>query len=320
MSETKKIDKEKLSKVISEMQKAASEETKVSNARPETVFAESLMKSASVGTVADPQEFGKKIAEGILNYLKEGDSVEKIAGVNVPLVGSEPGVDSPGPGEPPLGKTITSPTEIEKGIIGEQHAEQLDAIIKQLMGVMSNNGPAAIVVEGAPTQLPVKAAEIEKTAASEKLLLNLFDKYAEVETEDEATEAFGSLYKYAEVAEDIVEANFGSDNYTIGDVEKVATVLIENDRNEYVKLASFDALAERVADIVLTKFAAYDEVKQEEESIEKLSEFYVGQAEELLNATGKNYEVGDLQKVATALAEKDLNENASPSDQVIGQL
>ena len=322
--DTNKVDHEKIASAIKELKEAA--EAAPENLSPEDVFAAKFTKSAS--DVSVNKELVATVAQELLNYIKENDNVrifDKNAGVNVPLVGSEAGVSAPDAGDPTLGKTVTTTNEVEKGLVGTAQTNLVDSIVQRLMAVKGHTGGPAIIVEGAPQPMPVKAAELEKVAEGKQTLENLFTKYAS-QAED-PNEAATAIYKYASQAEDILIDEAGEDNYSGKDIFKIASTLIDLDLEEYQgqlnKQAELEYTANLTAEIMLQKFAEYNNQEVElTKQAEAVVADFVKQAEDALVETGKQYTEEDILAVAEAMIDKAIESQnqQTPVEQVIGNL
>lgn len=306
----KKSQKEELMNVINGLVKEAGELSK----EPETALtAEDIFNSQLLGKKAEKE--ADEIIEEAENKEEEGeDEMKKEAGiVGVNLVGSQPGVSPADPQDPMLGKTQTTTNEVEKGIVAKPAVDSVEAIIQALT---PGKGVGMSTTEVSAPQISLtKQSEHEKSAA--QIVSTLFEKYASVESKEEAVEAQEAIVKYASVAEEILENNLG-ENYTADDVVKVAERLIQNDIDAYSealeKEAELEYISEKVAEKILV---AFDNAGQERMQKEAEAQELLQKAANLLDSKvgAGNYTEEDLIKVAEAIAEKE--DTRSAADKVI---
>lgn len=305
-------DKERISDMVRELQKeAALAEENSPKLSPEKQFAENLTKFANTSG-----ENYQELLEGIQSHITtQEESMNKAA---AELVGNASAVHPFPPDEPQLGKTVTTTNELPKGNITPNKNAVIEGIIAQLTSNKVNHGASTVTIEGAPQTMPIKQAELEKQAA-EELLSNMFTKYASaVETQEEADIAYGNIYKYASVAEDILEAHLGDGNYNTADIEKVASVMLENDIDDYAEAIMKQAeaeefiekTAERTVDLLLEKMAAFSAQEDElEKQAEAVTYEVLEKAASMLDNTGQPYTEEDLVEVAEYL----LDQASEPS-------
>lgn len=304
-------DKERISEMVKALQKeAALAEDKSPDVSPEKQFAEHLTKFASTSG-----ENYQELLEGIQSHITtQEESMNKEA----ELVGNASAVHPYPADEPQLGKTVTTTNEIPKGNITPNKNAVIEGIIAQLTANKVNHGASTVTIEGAPQTMPIKQAELEKQAA-EEMLGRMFTKYASaVTTDEEANTAYGNIFKYASAAEDILEDHLGDGNYNTADIEKVASVMLENDIDDYAEVMQKQAeaeefiekTAERTVDLLLEKMAAFSAQENElEKQAEAVTYEVLEKAASMLENTGKPYTEADVVEVAEYL----LDQASEPS-------
>lgn len=327
-------NKEKILSVIEDLKKYASEEKEQSTTKvsAEDAFRSVFMDKAASAEHLNPEQIGQQIAANILETLEkeanknEENDLNKIAGVKgVALVGSEPGIYPADPEDPQLGKTVTTTNEVEKGLVAKDKTAIVSSIIDQLTATRGM-GPSVIVNETSQQMMPTpmgKQAELEKEAAEKQaganlVLTNLFTKYAQVETQEEANAVYADLYKFAEAAEDKLIDN-KVEGYDHSDIEKIASVMIENYlsdvQTEMQKRAEHEEAGRIMADSFLARL---DEVGQANMQKEAAANEIVNSAINYLNQeVGEgNYTDEHIMKVAEFIASKQID----PADRVISKL
>lgn len=325
-------DNKKVLEVIDTLKKIASTEasSKEKKVSAEDAFNAELL--TGFNGITSPEDFGQKVASAIIENLekqtKENEvNVEKDAGViGAPLVMNETGVHANDPGDPTLGKTVTTRNEIEKGIVAKDKTAIVNAIIAQLLGTYGV-GPSTITTSGEQVMITpgTKTAELdkeasEKKASADKVVNNLFEKFATVSNETEKKEVIEDIVKYASAAEDILVEKVGENNYDENDVEKIAEALIMRDAQVFAKQAELEESGRIIADSFLNRL---DEVGKVEMQKQALADSLLKQAEDLLNekAPGK-YTEDDTYRVAEALYNKMLasEKTDAPTTSVVDQV